>query len=98
MELRAPLMHGEFPDYRNVMPKNVPYAGRVNRETFLETLRPGYSMRKGRVMKLTIDESISDCPLLKVNSRLDTLSLLTAKQSSLCQVSPILCSQITLDA
>jgi DNA polymerase-3 subunit beta len=37
--IRAPLMHGEFPDYRNVIPKNLPYAARLNRETFLETLR-----------------------------------------------------------
>ncbi len=30
-------------------------------------------MRNGRVMRPIINESVSDCQLLKVNSRLDTL-------------------------
>jgi DNA polymerase-3 subunit beta len=37
--IRAPLMHGEFPDYRNVIPKSVPHVARVNRGSLLETLR-----------------------------------------------------------
>jgi DNA polymerase-3 subunit beta len=32
-------MHGEFPDYRNVIPKSVPHIARVNRGSLLETLR-----------------------------------------------------------